>query len=213
MGKSRMGLKVDLVNDIKSSYKGLKEEQKKKMGLVMRDLRRDVPSKVAKAVSKYYNIKSTEMKMPAVKVKVNKSGQQYKSRNAVSVDVKGDDIASMSIEYSGRRLTVQRFNMNPKKPVPFTGRPGNRKRVKKDITYKVFRGQQSIAKMDGHRTFVANVRGVYQAVYAKNGNRQIDKVATTFSVPTMVDNKKVRAEIHESINATVEKVLKRRMSD
>ena len=64
-----------------------------------------------------------------------------------------------------------------------------------------------------HRTFVANVRGVYQAVYAKNGNRQIDKVATTFSVPTMVDNKKVRAEIHESINATVEKVLKRRMSD
>lgn len=204
---------VDKMKDAKEVYKDLKADQKKKMGLVMRDLRRDVPATVTKAVSKRYNLKTSEMKPPAVKVNVDKNGNKYKSKKTVDVRVDGEDLESMAIVYRGRRLTVQRFNMNPKKPAKFTGRPGHRKRVKKEVQYSVFRGSQTKARMDGHRTFVTNVRGLNQAVYAKDGNRDIDVVATTFSVPDMVDNKEVRKDINKGINETVSKSLKRRMKD
>ena len=111
---SRIKLKVEMLEDVKNVYKNLKAEQKKKMGLVMRDLRRDVPAAVAKSVSKKFNLKTSEMKPPAVKISVNKSGQKFKNRKAVDVSVQGESIESMWIEYRGRRLTVQRFGMNPK---------------------------------------------------------------------------------------------------
>ena len=204
---------IDKMKDAKEVYKDLKADQKKKMGLVMRDLRRDVPATVAKAVSKRYNIKTSEMKPPAVKVNVDKNGNKYKSKKAVDVRVDGEDLESMAVVYRGRRLTVQRFNMNPKKPANFTGRPGHRKRAKKDIQATVLRGKRSSVKMNGHRTFIANVRGVNQAVHAKEGNRKIDFVAKTLSVPIMVDNKEVRKDINKGINETVSKSLKRRYKD
>lgn len=204
---------IDKMKDAKEVYKDLKADQKKKMGLVMRDLRRDVPATVAKAVSKRYNIKTSEMKPPAVKVNVDKNGNKYKSKKAVDVRVDGEDLESMAVVYRGRRLTVQRFNMNPKKPANFTGRPGHRKRAKKDIQATVLRGKRSSVKMNGHRTFIANVRGVNQAVHAKEGNRKIDFVAKTLSVPIMVDNNEVRKDINKGINETVSKSLKRRYKD
>lgn len=210
---SKIVFKVDMLKDVKTVYKELKAEQKKKMGLVMRDLRRDVPAVVAKSVSKKFNLKTSEMKPPAVKISVNKSGQKFKSKKAVDVKVEGDSIESMWIEYCGRRLTVQRFGMNPKNPAKFTGRPGHRKRVKKEVKYSVYRGSQTKARMDGHRTFVTNVRGLNQAVYAKDGSRDIDVIAKTYSVPDMVDDKGVRKDIHKGINETVSKSLKRRYKD
>ena len=210
---SKIDFKVDMLKDVKTVYKELKAEQKKKMGLVMRDCRRDVPATVAKAVSKRYNLKTSEMKPPAVKVNVDKNGNKYKLKKAVEVRVDGEDLDSMAVVYRGRRLTVQRFNMNPKKPVNFTGRPGHRKRAKKDIQATVLRGKRSSVKMNGHRTFIANVRGVNQAVHAKEGVRKIDFVAKTLSVPIMVDNKEVRKDINKGINETVSKSLKRRYKD
>lgn len=204
---------VDKMKDAKEVYKDLKADQKKKMGLVMRDLRRDVPATVAKAVSKRYNLKTSEMKPPAVKVNVDKNGNKYKSKKAVDVRVDGEDLESMAVVYRGRRLTVQRFNMNPKKPANFTGRPGHRKRAKKDIQATVLRGKRSSVKMNGHRTFIANVRGVNQAVHAKEGDRKIDFIAKTLSVPIMVDNNEVRKDINKGINETVSKSLKRRYKD
>lgn len=210
---SKIDFKVDMLKDVKTVYKELKTEQEKKMGLVMRDCRRDVLAAVAKTVSKRYNLKTSEMKPPAVKVNVDKNGNKYKSKKAVDVRVDGEDLDSMAIVYRGRRLTVQRFNMNPKKPANFTGRPGHRKRAKKDIQATVLRGKRSSVKMNGHRTFIANVRGVNQAVHAKEGNRKIDFVAKILSVPIMVDNKEVRKDIHKGINETVSKSLKRRYKD
>ena len=72
---STIDFKVDMLRDVKTVYKELKAEQKKKMGLVMRDCRRDIPATVAKAVSKRYNLKTSEMKPPAVKVNVDKNGK------------------------------------------------------------------------------------------------------------------------------------------
>lgn len=204
---------VDKMKDAKEVYKDLKADQKKKMGLVMRDCRRDVPAVVAKAVSKRYNLKTSEMKPPAVKVNVDKNGNKYKSKKAVDVRVDGEDLESMAVVYRGRRLTVQRFNMNPKNPANFTGRPGHRKRAKKDIQATVLRGKRSSVKMNGHRTFIANVRGVNQAVHAKEGDRRIDFIAKTLSVPIMVDNNEVRKDINKGINETVSKSLKRRYKD
>ena len=210
---SKIDFKIDMLKDAKAVYNDLKAEQKKKMGLVMRDLRRDVPAAVANAVSKRYNLKTSEMKPPAVKVNVDKDGNKYKSKKAVDVRVDGEDLSSMAIVYRGRRLTVQRFSMNPKKPVGFTGREGHRKRAKKDIQATILKGRRSNVRMDGHRTFVANVRGVNQAVHAKNGDRRIDFIAKTLSVPIMVDNEEVRKDINKGISQRVDKSLKRRMRD
>ena len=210
---SKIDFKIDMLKDAKAVYNDLKAEQKKKMGLVMRDLRRDVPAAVANAVSKRYNLKTSEMKPPAVKVNVDKDGNKYKSKKAVDVRVDGEDLSSMAIVYRGRRLTVQRFSMNPKKPVGFTGRKGHRKRAKKDIQATILKGRRSNVRMDGHRTFVANVRGVNQAVHAKNGDRRIDFIAKTLSVPIMVDNEEVRKDINKGISQRVDKSLKRRMRD
>ena len=210
---SKIDFKVDMLKDVKTVYKDLKAEQKKKMGLVMRDCRRDVPAVVAKAVSKRYNLKTSEMKPPAVKVNIDKSGNKYKSKKAVEVRVEGENLDAMAVVYRGRRLTVQRFNMNPKKPVNFTGRPGHRKRAKKTVQAIILRGKRSPVKMNGHRTFIANVRGVNQAVHAKEGQRKIDFIAKTLSVPIMVDNKEVRKDINKGINETVSKSLKRRYKD
>ena len=87
---SKIDFKVDMLKDVKTVYKDLKAEQKKKMGLVMSDCRRDVPAVVAKAVSKRYNLKTSEMKPPAVKVNIDKSGNKYKSKKAVEVRVDGE---------------------------------------------------------------------------------------------------------------------------
>lgn len=210
---SKIDFKIDMLKDAKAVYNDLKAEQKKKMGLVMRDLRRDVPAAVANAVSKRYNLKTSEMKPPAVKVNVDKDGNKYKSKKAVDVRVDGEDLSSMAIVYRGRRLTVQRFSMNPKKPVGFTGRKGHRKRAKKDLQATILKGRRSNVRMDGHRTFVANIRGVNQAVHAKNGDRRIDFIAKTLSVPIMVDNEEVRKGINKGISQRVDKSLKRRMRD
>lgn len=210
---SKIDFKIDMLKDAKAVYNDLKAEQKKKMGLVMRDLRRDAPAAVANAVSKRYNLKTSEMKPPAVKVNVDKDGNKYKSKKAVDVRVDGEDLSSMAIVYRGRRLTVQRFSMNPKKPVGFTGRKGHRKRAKKDVQATILKGRRSNVRMDGHRTFVANVRGVNQAVHAKNGDRRIDFIAKTLSVPIMVDNEEVRKDINKGISQRVAKSLKRRMRD
>ena len=46
----KVDFKVDMLEDVKTVWKNMKAEQKKKMGLVMRDMRRDVPAVVANAV-------------------------------------------------------------------------------------------------------------------------------------------------------------------
>ena len=209
----KVDFKVDMLEDVKTVWKNMKAEQKKKMGLVMRDMRRDVPAVVANAVHNKYNIKTSEIKPPAVSVKVDKDGNKIKVKKAASVRVDGEDLESMAVTYRGRRLTVQRFSMTPKKPVKFTGRTGRKTRAKTPVQATIQKGKRTNIKYSGRRTFVQNVRGVNQALYAKDGSREIEMVAKTLSVPIMVDNKAVRKEINKGINERIEKSLKKWMSD
>ena len=103
--------KVGIVNlkELTKQIKNLDKASEKVLNATVRDFKRNAPGWVAQAVVKEYNIAAKEIK-PA------KKGWKYFKTG--SLQVKGDTVASVAIEYMGRRLTPARFGMTPKAPKP-----------------------------------------------------------------------------------------------
>ena len=209
---------VDVAKSAKEAVKEQKEDTKKRMGLVMRDLRRDVPAVVANAVSAKYNIKTSEMKPPYVKTSVDKTGKKKSTAKAAKVRIEGEEIGNMSLVYEGRPLTAGRFKMNPKRPVKAKGKKGNKKREKVQVTAEIQKGRRTVVqaprKHSGGRVFVQNIKGVMQAVYTEDvKSRDIGGIVKTLSVPVMIDQDDVRKVIDKGINERVGRSVKRFFKD
>lgn len=79
---------------------GMKKAPKKVMGSLMGDVRKRVPGWVSTEVSKHYGVKKADITQ-------NKLGQ---------MKIRGDNVQTAQLVYTGRVLTPTHFGMTPKAP-------------------------------------------------------------------------------------------------
>lgn len=193
--------------EVQNLLKKTRDESRENMQKLTKQMVRRVPRLVGKRVAERYNIPANEVYPPAYKVKTDKgTGAKTKVNKLSQVNIKGEDLETLAFTWEGRRPTLQRFKPTPNKI------PKNREPY--DITFSVLRGQrQTLEAPEGFRNFVAELNSGVHIVYATNNrssplNRKIIDPVRAASVPVMIDQKDVRANIQRDINETMLKELK-----
>lgn len=206
--------KVGIVNlkELTKQIKNLDKASEKVLNATVRDFKRNAPGWVAQAVVKEYNIAAKEIK-PA------KKGWKYFKTG--SLQVKGDTVASVAIEYMGRRLTPARFGMTPKAPKPGSAytlkaqiKKGEKKtlgKVKK-LTKKqrknigrnlTQQGTRNSPKSPIMLMYTGNKQpgGTNFIPFQRQSQRRDDlKTIRTISMPQMVRNEEVSKHINKIID-------------
>ena len=200
--------KIQIISDVEGTIKDLQKKadgQKARMKKITKQMVRDVPRMAGKRVSERYNIPASEIYPPQFKVKTNKeTGAKYKVKKAAGVKITGETLDTINIEWTGRRLTIQRFKMKPKTPTRKEGAA---------VSFEILRGKRKALESNGERRyFVQNIKGVTQGVSATNNkgkvlNRKIDRIEKTLSIPIMIDNETVNKNIHKDINEKLKVLL------
>jgi len=163
---------------------GLKDIEQKDIDKAIRrtvsDCRSRAPAQVTKAVTAVYGIKSSE---------VTEAGKaaKGKAKTVGSIKVKGITIDNMQLVYSGRVLTPTHFSMTPKK------RPEGGRKYK--VKAGIYKGQK---KALGTAVFLApsGSAGTTEIPFRRTTEKRypID-VVKTVSIPQMITNEKVAADI------------------
>jgi hypothetical protein len=190
--------------NLEKMYANTKKQTQENMKKLTTHMVRRVPRMVGKRASERYSLPASDFYPPNHKVKTDrKTGEKKTVKKAGLVKIKGETLEDLTFTWEARRLTVQRFKMKPnavpKKPQePY------------DITFSVLRGLRQTLRDNGqYRHFVQDLKGVTQALYARQGSRKIEGVAKSLSVPIMIDNANVRPKILKDINAELEAQIKK----
>lgn len=169
------------------------EQAKKALTATGNDMKARIPGYVATEVTGVYNIKKQEV-MP------KKAGGKPK-KMAGKIRVSGTTVTSVAIEYSGRLLTPTHFSMRPK---ALTGGKGKR-RKRKPITAEIKKGQRKALSTDAF--LGSNKGGGYIPFRRTSAKAYPIKSIKTLSLPQMVDNQNVRANLNQKINTELSKRL------
>ena len=201
----QIGVDVDQVQKL---YAAEKKRAGENMRRLTDKMARNVPRIVGKRVSERYNIAASEVYPPEFKVKTDRKTKAKKwVKKAAKVTVRGDNLGNLNFYWEARRLTVQRFKMKP-------GAIPKKPREPYDISFSVLRGsRQNVADEYAHgrnmRFFIQELKGVTQALVAIEDSRKIAGVAKTLSVPVMIDNQEVNANVYRDINAALLEEIKK----
>ena len=131
--------------------------------------------------------------------------EKTKVKKAAKLRIEGETLDTLNFTWESRRLTVQRFKMKPQKVPKKPQQPY-------DVTFSVLRGaQQSFKPTAERRYFVQDIKGVVQAVSARNdyAPRKINRIEKTLSVSIMIDHPEVNANIYRDVNKEMAKEIKR----
>lgn len=190
--------------NLEKMYANTKKQTQENMKKLTTHMVRRVPRMVGKRASERYNLPASEFYPPNHKVKTDrKTGKKTQVKKAGWVKIKGETLDDLTFTWEARRLTVQRFKMKPNAVPKNPQEPY-------DITFSVLRGTRQTLNNDGqYRHFVQDLKGVIQALYARQGQRKISGVAKTLSVPIMIDNENVKPNILKDINAELEAQIKK----
>lgn len=169
------------------------------------DVKRRAPGKVADAVVENYWIKKKEIIPQNAKAKTKK-------KLAGSIKVKGEEIANLTIEYSGRLLTLTHFVFSPTKVPKERGYKVKEKiRKTKKVTKPnkeknksnpfILKSPQGIVMPFQRRLDKKNKENPYYRKKDGSDGRMNQSVVSerTTSLPQMVDDKKVREEINSKL--------------
>jgi hypothetical protein len=196
------------VSQVEKLYSAEKRRARENMRRLTDKMARNVPRMVGKRVAERYNIAASEVYPPEFKVKTDrKTKAKRRVKKAARLTVRGDNLGNLNFYWEARRLTVQRFKMKPGSVPTKQGAPYN-------ITFSVLRGsRQNVADEYAHgqnmRFFIQELKGVTQALVAIEGRRKIAGVAKTLSVPVMIDNQEVNANIYRDINSAMMDEIKK----
>jgi len=160
------------------------------------DMRSRAPNAVRDAVCEVYNIKPADFKQGG--------NEEISSKKVVNVQLRGETIESLSLKYTGRRLTPLHFSMTPKKVTKKTRREGEpiQMTVKKSKT----------ATLPGN-TFLQEIGGRTLPFQRKGDGRYPMQAFKTISVPSMIDakpgvaNELTEPGITENLVALIDKRL------
>lgn len=187
----------------------------KAVSYTIKDIKSRAPGWIATETSAVYNIKKSEITPTRT--------EESKSKKAVSVQVSGTTLETVSIVYRGRSLTPIHFSMSPKKPsrqktsgkraipgkmVKFAGVGSNVGMVsvfkEYKIGYEVIKGRrlEASGKREWSRPFLAPVKAgsdKYIVFQRKGKNRTAMYSTRTVSVPQMIGAKRVYDKIDQKI--------------
>lgn len=186
------------------ALKGLNADMDKAISRTLSDCKQRAPAQVTKAVTAVYGIKAKD---------VNEAGKGAKrgAKAAGKIKVKGVSIDNLQLKYEGRLLTPIHFSMTPKVP------PGGGRKYK--VKAAILKGQKKVlhpgafvagAKKEGDDE---NKSGSSESAAPKETKRDAPYIAwrrvgknrqpvypiRTVSIPQMITNEKVEADIKVKI--------------
>jgi hypothetical protein len=193
--------------------KKLNKDSETVISRTVSDFKTRAPGWVAQEVTKEYTIKKGE-------VNDSKTG----TKKAGSIRTGGKVIDNLQIIYKGRELTPIHFKMSPKKPS--TARQGTRlipgqyttssskvvvaRPLKEQtITFEVHKGQRKVLRGEYEpKPFLAsNGYGQYIPFQRRSEDRNDLKGIKSTSVPQMIENEDVKANIEDRIDQELQKRL------
>lgn len=161
------------------------------------DFKSRAPAWVAAAVSQTYGIKKSEI----TKAKTS-------AKPVGKVVVSGILVDNVQLTFSGRVLTPTHFGMKPKtRPKATKDENGKtiRKAKKYTVTAEIFRGQR---KALGSNVFLGTNKGTGDIPFQRTGQgRTPIEAIKTLSIPQMITNEDVAAQIQKSIDEGLTKRL------
>ena len=220
MGKSTITLQVQNFDSLMRQVQQLKDGGKKAIKNTVNDMKARAPGWISDEVRKQYNIKKSEI-MPAKK---------GKGRKAANIRVSGKTIETMTLIYTGKPLTPLHFSMTPKRPAALTDKkraiPGEgvnakggaalnvamaRVRKKYSITLQIKKGKKERlrGKYGTPPFIVPAASGSATMIPFQRSPAGKYPVAAihTLSVPQMIDNETVNANIYKKLNDETAKRL------
>lgn len=167
-----------------AELKAVEKETQKAVQNAIKDTASRAPAQVTKAVTAVYGIKSGD---------VTAAGKDAKKGSKRKINVSGLKVGSIQLTYSGRLLTPTHFSMTPKE------RPAGGKKYK--IKAAIYKGPKKVL---GSGMFLAPAKGEGTTVipWKKTPEKRwpVEPVKTV-SIPQMIDNEKVHADIKEKVDA------------
>lgn len=221
MAKSTITMQVENLDSLLRQVQQIKTGGAKAIKNTVNDVKARAPGWISDEVRKEYNIKKSEI-MPA------KKGQS--GSKATNIQVTGETIETMTLVYTGSPLTPLHFSMTPKKPAALTDKrraiPGegiNAKggaaidvamvhvRKKYSITLQIKKGKkEKLRGKYGTPPFIAPAaKGATTMIpfqRSPEGKYPVTAIHT-LSVPQMIDNEKVNANIYKKLNEETAKRL------
>ena len=198
-----MQTKVTMPNFAKmvGTLQGLNKDMDKAISRTVSDCKQRAPAQVTAAVTAVYGIKAKD---------VTEAGKGAKrgAKTVGKIKVKGVSIDNVQLEYSGRLLTPIHFSMTPKVP-PGGGRKYKVKAAILKGQKKVLHPEAFVAGATKPRKSTTNTEPAssetkkkkreapYIAWRRVGKNRQPVWPIRTLSIPQMITNEKVNADIKE----------------
>jgi hypothetical protein len=178
---------------------GIEQGGKQALTDTVNDLKRRAPTWVAKEVTKRYGISNAEVNPSSTKK--DKNGNKIKL--AGYIGVRGNTLETLAINYSGHMLTPVHFKMTPTEPVP-----GKKYR----ITAEILKGKRASLSRKAYLGNTGAKEGDEEKIhfipFQRVGKSRLPiKPIKTVSVPQMVDNEDVRAEIDKRLGEGLQKRL------
>jgi len=197
-----MNINLRGYSELLDNLKALNRESETVVRRTTSDFKSRAPAWVAAAVSETYGIKKAEISKA-------KTGAQAIG----TVKVSGILVDNVQLTFSGRVLTPTHFKMKPTKR-PTSKKDENGRTVRKarqyTVTSEIFKGQR---KALGSKVFLGTNKGTGQIPFQRTGNARsaIDAVKT-LSIPQMITNETVAAQIQRSIDEGLTKRLQHHMN-
>lgn len=165
------------------------------------DFKSRAPAWVAAAVTETYGIKKSEI----TKAKTS-------AKPVGKVVVSGLLVDNVQLTFSGRVLTPTHFKMKPKtRPKPTKDETGKtiRKARKYTVTAEIFKGQR---KSLGPNVFLGGNKGTGEIPFQRTGKARTPiEAIKTLSIPQMITNETVAAQIQKNIDEGLTKRLENHM--
>lgn len=224
MPQNSISAQLSNLQQLVADLEAIENGGKKAISNTIKDVKARAPGWISDEVRKQYNIKKSEI-MPA------KKGEGGKAAN---IRVSGETIETMTLIYTGNPLTPLHFSMTPKRPAALTDKkraiPGEgvnakggaalnvamaRVRKKYSITLQIKKGKKErLRGKYGTPPFIAPAASGSATMIpfqrSPAGKYPVTAIHT-LSVPQMIDNETVNANIYKKLNDETAKRLEHHM--
>lgn len=184
-----LGIEMPDLQSVIGKAKKQEKDLQKAIDRTVNDCRTRGPALITKAVTAVYGIKSSEVSAAG---KAAKAG----AKTVGEVKIHGVNVKNLHLTYRGRRLTPLHFSMTPK------ARPAGKKRY--TVKASIYKGQKKTLQGKaeyGTPVFLAPQKQGIVLPFQRMGEDRMPIYAIhTTSVPQMIENKDVSADIKQKMD-------------
>lgn len=197
---SQITMQIKSLDKLVGQINGIQQKGETAVKRTISDAKSRIPGKVATAVRKKYSITPGE---------VNPNSKAYvPGKSAVSMKLKGETVATLTLVYKGRVLTPYGHGFTLAEKAQKNGRSKIELKIKKDEKKKQLRGQYDTVFMAG-TSKASSTRIPFQRIPTTGAIEAIRTVA----VPEMITNEEVAATIEESVGEEMNKRVQKHFKD